>query len=98
MKKLTKAVSFAMFIMGCSTYADEVRIPIGSQSSDVEKPQRAMSKTSVEEKFGSPESRHGPSGQPAIYYWEYPDFTVYFEGDYVIHTVSKFKSNTAVKK
>lgn len=54
-------------------------------------PERGMSKQQVEAMFGEPDSRHGPTGKPAIYYWEYADFTVYFEANFVIHAVSKHK-------
>lgn len=71
--------------------AETVAMPSASKS-DVRKvnmPERGMNKHQVENMFGTPDSRHGPKGEPAIYYWEYPDFTVYFESDYVIHAVSK---------
>ncbi|WP_096085791.1 hypothetical protein [Agaribacterium haliotis] len=79
--------------------ADEIRVPVGTQNDAVtDKPEHSMSKAAVEEKYGAPESRHGPNGQPPIYFWEYPKFTVYFEGDRVIHSVSKYKSKSAMKK
>ena len=42
---------------------------------------------SVEMKFGSPESRFAPVGDPPISRWSYPAFMVYFEHNRVIHTV-----------
>jgi hypothetical protein len=46
-----------------------------------------MSMVRVEMKFGSPESRFAPVGDPPISRWSYPAFTVYFEHNRVIHTV-----------
>ena len=55
-------------------------------------PERGQSKSQVYDKFGQAEREYGPTGTPPIYYWEYTDFTVYFEGDYVIHAVSNYES------
>jgi hypothetical protein len=73
--------------------ADEIRIPLGQQNATPEwrtqQPVRGSTKEQIEATYGAPESRHGPTGDPPIYYWEYADFTVYFEGEHVIHAVSK---------
>ena len=45
----------------------------------------------IERKYGEPMSQNGPTGEPPIYFWEYPDFTVYFEYNVVIHAVNKHK-------
>ena len=42
----------------------------------------------VEATFGAPTNRAAPVGEPPITRWEYPGFTVYFERQYVIHTVA----------
>ena len=55
-------------------------------------PVRGQSKRQVEQEFGAPVSEHGPTGDPSIYYWEYQDFTVYFEDNYVLHAVNKHRS------
>lgn len=76
-------------LLGSNAAAEEVRMPVGSETYSGSLPKRGTSKATVEAEFGTPNSNHGPNGEPPIYYWEYPDFTVYFEGDYVIHTVIK---------
>lgn len=85
--------SLAAIFALCSfaTQAEQVRLPIGhqSQSWDGELPLRGSTKTQVESQFGNPQSSEGPTGEPPIYFWEYPDFTVYFEADHVIHSVVK---------
>ncbi len=85
-----------MAILSPMVYAEDVRIPIGQDTQEWQgdMPRRGITKTAVESQFGSPDSVHGPSGQPPIYYWEYPDFTVYFESDHVIHTVVKQRSKS----
>jgi hypothetical protein len=51
-------------------------------------PSRGSSSKSVITAFGEPVSRSGPVGSPPISKWSYEDFSVYFEGDLVITTVS----------
>lgn len=72
-------------------YAEEITVPETESTSawDGKTPTRGQSKDHVYSQFGEPDSINGPSGEPPIYYWEYPDFTVYFESDYVIHSVVK---------
>ncbi|ABD81067.1 hypothetical protein [Saccharophagus degradans] len=98
MKTITKPVLLFSLLAGvaapiATVTAETVAMPSASNS-DVRKvsmPERGMSKQQVEAMFGEPDSRHGPTGKPAIYYWEYADFTVYFEANFVIHAVSKHK-------
>ena len=51
-------------------------------------PHRGLSKTQVESKFGQPSSKEGPVGQPAIYRWNYNNYSVFFENNIVIHSVA----------
>ena len=90
-KSILPATLIAVALLaGASVFAEEIRVPIGSQGGEaVEMPRRGMDKTQVEATFGMPDSKNGPAGDPPIYYWEYPSFTVYFESDYVLHSVSK---------
>lgn len=50
-------------------------------------PARGSSMTAVESRFGSPTTRHSAVGQPPITRWDYPQFSVFFEHDKVIHAV-----------
>lgn len=72
-------------------YAETVAIPLGQQGKawQVDSPRTGMRKDLVEEKYGQPMERSGPVGTPPIYTWDYEQFTVYFEGDHVIHAVVK---------
>lgn len=51
-------------------------------------PVRGLTKGQVESKFGQPNSRLGPTGIPAIYRWNYENYSVFFENNYVIHAVA----------
>ncbi len=58
------------------------------QDSEVPRPARGATMKSVEARFGSPSARHPTVGKPPITRWDYPDFSVFFEGDRVIHAVA----------
>lgn len=77
--------------IGSAAIAETVAIPLGQQGKawQVESPKTGMRKAQVEEKFGQPLEQSGPVGTPPIYTWDYEQFTVYFEGDHVIHSVVK---------
>jgi len=51
-------------------------------------PIRGLSKSQVESKFGQPSTKQGPVGDPAIYRWDYNQYSVFFENNIVIHTVA----------
>ncbi len=74
-------------VISSAAQADELRTPrVTSQSPD--RPARGMSMDKVEATYGAPTNRATPVGEPPITRWEYPGFTVYFEHQYVIHTVA----------
>lgn len=54
---------------------------------DPSAPQRGMSQHTVKARLGEPLKRTPPVGQPPISSWDYPGYTVYFEGPWVLHTV-----------
>ncbi len=54
---------------------------------DAAAPTRGMSMRHVLQRYGQPLRRRGPVGRPPITRWDYPAFSVYFEGRYVIHAV-----------
>jgi hypothetical protein len=49
---------------------------------------RGLSMSQVEARFGEPSRRIDAVGNPPISRRVYPQFVVYFEGQYVIHAVS----------
>jgi len=65
-----------------------------ANTSGVSKPSKGMSMAQVEKRFGSPNDRRGAIGEPPIARWVYPEFTVYFEHQHVIHAVVNRASPT----
>jgi hypothetical protein len=53
-----------------------------------------MTAASVESRFGAPEAKVAPVGDPPISRWEYQNFVVFFEYDRVIHAVVKRKKSS----
>ena len=53
----------------------------------VEVPAHGIRMAQVEAKFGAPREKHAAVGKPPITRWDYDSFSVYFERDYVIHSV-----------
>ena len=77
---------FALASLGAQ--AQTVSMP-DSNAAGAGLPGRGLSMESVEEQFGSPARVLEAIGDPPITRWVYPDFTVYFEHQYVIHPVPR---------
>ena len=60
-----------------------------SPSESDARPSRGMTAESVESKWGAPDAKVAPVGDPPISRWEYASFVVFFEYDRVIHAVVK---------
>ena len=68
------------------------------RQSEVAKPTRGSTMTAVAQKFGEPSQKHAavggcsggasPCRTPPITRWDYPGFSVYFEYEHVVHSVS----------
>lgn len=56
-------------------------------SESVNTPSRGLSMSQVVVKFGEPKSKKEAIGNPPITVWKYPDFSVYFEKNWVINSV-----------
>ena len=79
-----------------TAYAEEIKIPVGAQSPELNKvarPTKGMSKASVRSQYGEPNKENAAKGKPPISNWDYPEFIVYFENDHVIHSVLKAKTH-----
>lgn len=50
-------------------------------------PDNGVSMADVERRYGSPERRSSPIGDPPITRWTYGDYSVYFEHELVIDSV-----------
>ena len=57
------------------------------KESDVRTPRRGEHMDSVRRRFGEPDIRQGPVGEPPITRWQYPEFVVVFEHQSVIDSV-----------
>jgi hypothetical protein len=70
-----------------TAYAEDLATPASVAPSSVDHPTRGMTMDKVEAKFGAPTKRDAAVGEPPITRWEYPGFVVFFEHQYVLHTV-----------
>lgn len=73
------------------TQVSEVLIPLSGKEIQTHTagPKRGTSMKQVEAKFGKAMKVHPTKGKPPITRWDYPEFSVYFESNSVIHTVSR---------
>jgi len=93
--KITKLAIAPLFLLGVLSTpsivsADTLSIinEPANDSSGVIRPVKGMDKNQVESQFGTPNGRSGPIGEPPISYWTYPQYTVYFEYEIVLHAVA----------
>jgi len=61
--------------------------PATTHGFQVEMPVKGMTMGEVLKKFGAPQKKLAPVGDPPITRWIYSDYIVYFEYKYVIHSV-----------
>lgn len=74
--------------------AEEIIIPLNQQGEQTPRPTLGQTKAQVSTAFGLPIRTQTDVGQPPISRWHYKKFTVYFEGNTVIHSVLKHKSKS----
>lgn len=67
--------------------AETLSTETGNPAAAGDRPNRGSTMATVEGRYGEPSSRHGAVGSPPITRWDYPQFSVYFEHDRVLHTV-----------
>ena len=89
MRSMIKTLIISVMIFGIiPLQAETLNMPETAPSDvSIQVPGRGMTMTAVEEKFGSPETKYDPVGDPPITRWDYPQFSVYFEYQFVIHSV-----------
>ncbi len=106
MKKISQysaaliALSLMVLSYSQALFAEDIKIPVGSQMpelTDVARPKTGMTRTAVKTQFGEPAKENPAKGKPPISSWEYADFIVYFESDYVIHSVLKPKQHATTE-
>ena len=67
--------------------AETLSTATGDPAAALDRPARGSSMNTVTSRFGEPSNRHGAVGDPPITRWDYPNFSVYFEHDRVLHAV-----------
>ena len=100
MKKTTILtwVSFTLFGLTPLAWADvlempqteEAAMPPPSSTTEMSQtvPGRGMTMEQVEARFGAPNEKIPAVGEPPISRWVYGNYTVYFERDIVLHSVT----------
>ena len=87
-------VAALIAVLAAPTYAETVLIPIASQGEALKaspRPKRGSKPEQVRSEFGEPLNIQAASGEPPITRWDYENFSVYFEGDTVIHSVIRHR-------
>jgi hypothetical protein len=89
MKKVLAGVSIALLLQSASLLADTLVVEKlrSDAANQAARPDRGLSMQQVAARFGEPSARMSAIGEPAISRWIYDAYTVYFEGDRVIHAV-----------
>ncbi len=67
--------------------AETLSTDIGNPAAAGDHPNRGSTMATVQGRFGEPVQRHATVGNPPITRWDYPQFSVYFENDRVLHSV-----------
>lgn len=85
------ALLLAAGLSGGSAVADTLLMDTVASDAGVARPHRGMTMDGVLQQYGEPAGRAGPVGEPPISTWDYGQFVVYFENQYVIHAVVPHK-------
>lgn len=84
-----------LLAIGTAAHADRLLIEKVEAERDMALPRHGLTMDAVESGYGEPDHRAQAVGEPPITRWVYPDFTVYFEHQYVIDTVSHVRTADA---
>lgn len=90
--KTTAGLFSVLFMLTLSPLpqAEEIIIGVAQQASEmagIERPGNGQSREDVMQQYGPPQEMTDPVGDPPISRWTYPNYSVYFEYDRVLHTV-----------
>jgi hypothetical protein len=86
--KLARLLMPAMALGAMIASAQSLDMATGDPSAAMpDRPTRGSSMSAVEAHFGAPTNRHAAVGDPPITRWDYPQFSVFFEHDKVLHAV-----------
>ena len=85
-----RIIALAALLGGFLSTAGADTLDVGRTiDTDESWPSRGMTKSRVEAKYGSPNSKTAAVGDPPISSWDYGEYIVYFEYDHVIQSVRK---------
>jgi len=87
LKSLTAAAVLCLSLLSIDASADVLLIDEVRERMLRDLPSNGMAKTEVEQRWGAPNERHRPVGQPPITRWVYDDYSVFFEGPLVLESV-----------
>ena len=88
---LIMVTALAVGLPGGAAIGDTLLVESVESGAAVARPDRGMTMDGVLQHYGEPKMRSGPVGDPPISTWDYDDFVVYFENQYVIHAVVPHK-------
>ena len=81
-------LGFVSFSFSQQLAADTLPIPVAEQGNQtLPVPKNGLKMQDVEQQYGAPVEKLNPVGEPPITRWIYPEFTVYFENNTVLHSV-----------
>lgn len=100
MSRLSHITASGLLLLGFAVplSAEEINLPpaeepaataSGSEVTEytVQVPGRGMTMEMVQNRFGEAIEKYSAVGEPPITKWKYNNFTVYFESEFVIHSV-----------
>lgn len=83
-----KSIAVIAFLVTAGTVsADVLLIEEVRERMQRDLPENGLTKSEVEQRYGRPNERRAPVGEPPISRWLYDDYSVYFEYDLVIESV-----------
>ncbi len=80
-------LSLGLALPGGAAIGDTLLVEAVASGSGVARPANGATMDQVLQQYGEPQQRLGPVGEPPISHWVYDDFVVYFEHQYVLHSV-----------
>jgi hypothetical protein len=86
LKRTLTGLTMLVALATATASGDTLEMTGAPQANDVVA--RGLSMDQVERRYGEPAQRIGAVGDPPISRWVYPQFVVYFEGQFVIHAVA----------
>lgn len=85
-------IAAMLVLLSLNSIAETIIIGVGQQGTTAQlKPERGQTQQQVQQQFGTAPRITAATGTPPIETWHYDDFSVYFEGNYVIHSVMKHR-------